>query len=152
MNLENRLSKLELAKRHVAIEADCICFPPDEPPHLKLRAEIEAAKAVRCPLHGERFNELASSIYRPTRMPQHLEPAWRRWRSPQYIEAMDASFPPDRWPTTQIIEPGGSVRFVLKDGTAIHRLPPPEPVYDYNTGELVGFSEDYPPKFARLHG
>jgi hypothetical protein len=35
---------------------DCICFPADEPPMRELKAEIEAAKAVRCPIHGERFN------------------------------------------------------------------------------------------------
>jgi hypothetical protein len=42
------------------------------------------------------------------------------------------------------------VRFVLKDGTEIHRLPPPEPVYDYNTGEIIGFSEDFPPIFRPI--
>jgi hypothetical protein len=26
---------------------------------------------------------------------------------------------------------------VLKDGTEIHRLPPSEPVYDYNSGEII---------------
>ena len=54
------------------------------------------------------------------------------------MKAMDASFPPDRWPATKIVEPDGAVRFVLKDGTEIHRLPPPEPVYDYHSGELAG--------------
>jgi hypothetical protein len=44
---------------------DCICFPADEPPMLELKAEIEAAKAVRCPIHGERFSEPAIGIYRP---------------------------------------------------------------------------------------
>jgi len=32
-------------------------------------------------------------------------------------------------------EPDGAVRFVLKDGTEIHRLPPPDLVYDNETGE-----------------
>jgi hypothetical protein len=57
---------------------------------------------------------------------------------------MEASFPPDRWPASKVREPDGTMRFVLKDGTEIHRLPPPEPVYDYNTGELISLSEDYP--------
>ena len=37
MNLKNRLSKLERAKREVAADADCICFPPEEPPSLELK-------------------------------------------------------------------------------------------------------------------
>jgi hypothetical protein len=44
---------------------------------------------------------------------------------------MDASFPPDRWPATKIVEPDGAVRFVLKDGTEIHRLDPPEEILEY---------------------
>jgi hypothetical protein len=63
---------------------------------------------------------------------------------------MDASFPSDRWPATKIVEPDGAVRFVLKDGTEIHRLPPPGPVYDYNSGEIIGVVEGYPPKLRRF--
>jgi hypothetical protein len=43
---------------------DCICFSPEEPPRLELKAEIEAARAVRCPLHGDPFNRLAPTIHR----------------------------------------------------------------------------------------
>jgi hypothetical protein len=32
LNLKTRLSKLEKMKRQIAIEADCVCFPSDEPP------------------------------------------------------------------------------------------------------------------------
>ena len=49
-SLKNKLSKLEQVKRKMAIEADCICFPPDQPPVLLLQAEREAAQAVLCPL------------------------------------------------------------------------------------------------------
>jgi hypothetical protein len=80
----------------------------------------------------------------------HLDRASWRWRSAQVIKAMDASFPPDRWPAKKIVEPDGTVRFVLKDGTEIHRLSPPEPVYDYTSGELAGFVEGYPPKFKAI--
>jgi hypothetical protein len=62
---------------------------------------------------------------------------------------MDASFPPDRWPATNIVEPDGAVRFVLKDGTEIHREPPPSPVYHYQSSEAIGVHEGYPPKFRR---
>src|SRR5271166_2003964 len=137
-SFKNRLNKLEQTKRKIAIEEECICFPPDEPPALRLSAEIEAARAVLCPVHGRRFSRLARDIYRPISLPEHLDPAWRRWRSALYIKAMDASFPSDRWPATKIVEPDGAVRFVLKDGTEVHRLPPPEPVYDYHSGQLIG--------------
>ena len=135
--MKNRLDKLEQTKRKVAIEAECVCFPSDEPPGLRLPAEIEAAESVLCPIHGKRFSRMAPSIYRPVYLPDHLDPNWRRFCSPQYIKAMDASFQPDRWPATKIVEPDGAVRFLLKDGTEIHRLPPPDPVYDYHSGRLI---------------
>ena len=131
MTLRNRLSKLEKAKRGITAEADCLCFPPDEPPFLELRAEAEAAKSVLCPLHGERFSSVAPYIYRVIDLPVHLDPSWRNRRSPQYIKAMDVSFPSDRWPATKIVEPDGAVRFVLKDGTEIHRLDPPPEILEY---------------------
>jgi hypothetical protein len=120
---------------------DCICFPPDEPPDLELKAEIEAARAARCPLHGERFSKLAPAIYRAPRSvrPVHLHPeSWLAQYSPQYLKALRASFPPDRWPATELIEADGTVRFVLKDGSEIHRIGPPTDVYDYETGKLIG--------------
>jgi hypothetical protein len=118
----------------------CICFPPDEPPNLVLRAEIEAAKAVRCPLHGNRFSELAPTIYIAAqyRQPAHLHPERWKWRSPQYVRAIEASFPPDRWPAQQIVDPDGGARFVLKDGTEIHRISPSAEVYDFDTGKPCG--------------
>jgi hypothetical protein len=149
MNLENRLSKLERMKQQVSAEVDCICFPPEEPPHLELQQEIEAAKAVHCSMHGERFKNLAPTCYRVIRLPAHLDRASWSWRSAQYIKAMDASFPPDHWPAEMIVEPDGTVRFVLKDGIEIHRLSP-EPVYDYTSGELAGFVGGYPPKFRAI--
>jgi hypothetical protein len=150
MNLKNRLSKLERMIQPVRAEADCICFPPEEPPHLELRPEIEAARAVRCSLHGERFKKLAPTAYRVIGLPAHLDRDSWSWCSAQYIKAMDASFPPDRWPAKKIVEADGTVRFVLKDGSEVHRLPPPEPVYDYTSGELAGFVEGYPPKFKAI--
>jgi len=151
MSLRNRLAKLERRKRKVTAEEDCICFPPEEPPHLELRPEIEAARAVRCPLHGERFKNLAPTIYREMGLPAHLDRARWSWRSAQYIKAMDASFPPDLWPAKKIVGPDGAMRFVLKDGAEIHRLPPPEPVYDYTSGELAGFVKGHPPKFEEIY-
>ena len=140
-NLKNRLDKLEQTKHKIAVEAECICFPPDEAPHVNLGIEKEAVAAVTCRIHGKRFKKFAGTVYRAVSLPTHLDPVWRPWRSPQYLKAMDASFPSDRWPPTKIVEPNGTVRLVLKDGTEIHRLPPPEPVYDYHSGGLAGFLE-----------
>ena len=133
MTLKNRLSKLEQTKRQVRAEEDCICFSPEEPPHLELQPEIEAAQAVRCPLHGERFKNMAPTIFRVIRRPAHLDRAFWSWRSAQYIKAMEASFPPDRWPAKKIVEPDGTLRFVLKDGTEVHRTAPPSEILEYKT-------------------
>lgn len=45
MTLKTRLSKLEKTKRQIVTEAECICFPPDEPLHVELRVEMEAVAA-----------------------------------------------------------------------------------------------------------
>jgi len=131
MQMKARLARLERSNRAIIAEAECICFPPDEPPALELKAEIEAAKAVHCPRHGERFSKLAPTIFRVIRLPAHLDRACCSWHSSQYIKAMEASFPPDRWPATRVEESDGRVRFVLKDGTEIHRIAPPCVVLDY---------------------
>jgi hypothetical protein len=131
MTLKTRLSKLEQRKRKAIVEAECICFPPDEPLDVELRAEMEAVATVTCPIHGKRFKNFAGRVYRPIYVPTHLDPNWRTWHSPQYVKAMDASFPLDRWPATKMFEPDGAVRFVLKDGTEIHRLGPPPVILEY---------------------
>ena len=51
---------------------------------------------------------------------------------------MKARFPPDRWPAQEIVEPDSGVRFVLKDGTEIHRISPPAVVYHLDTGKPCG--------------
>ena len=99
MNLKNRLTKLEQAKRNMVTEAACICFPPNEPPKLLLEAERDAASGVLCPVHGQRFSRFAGPlIYGEVNpLPAHLHLRWQS-RSPQYVKAMAASFPSDGWP------------------------------------------------------
>jgi len=115
-------------------------LPARRAPDLALRAEIEAAKAVRCQIHGNRFNNLAPMIYVAPqyRQPTHLHPERWKWRSPQYIKAIDASFSPDRWPAQETVDQDGGVRFMLKDGTVIHGISPPPVVCDLDTGEPCG--------------
>ncbi len=59
-SLKNRLNKLEQTKRKIAIEAECICFPPDELPYVELRVERDAVAAVLCPIHGKRFKDFCA--------------------------------------------------------------------------------------------
>ena len=131
MEFKARLERLERSMKPANQDENCICFPSGEPPLLELRAEREAASAVQCTLHGRRFSKLAPTVYRVISRPPHLDRAQWNWHSPQYIKAMDASFPPNRWPAEQMVEPDGTVRFVLKDGTEIHRAAPPEEILDY---------------------
>ena len=121
MNLKTRLSKLEKSKRQTTTEADCICFPLDEPPKLVLQAKErqQAGSCARFMANGSATCAVHLSVITPS----HAPGPWS-WRSAQYLKAMDASFPSDRWPATKIVEPDGTVRFVLKDGTEILRLPP----------------------------
>ena len=131
-SLKSRLSKLEQVKRKMAIEAACICFPPNEPPKLRLQAERDAVSGVLCPIHGQRFTRFAGPlIYGEIILPLHQNLHWRTRHSPQFVKAMDASFPSDRWPPTEIVEPDGTVRLVLKDGTQIHRTAPPPEILEY---------------------
>jgi hypothetical protein len=66
------------------------------------------------------------------------KPSWLARHSPQYLKALRASFPPDRWPASEVNEADGTIRFVLKDGSEMHRIGPPTDVYDYDTGKLIG--------------
>jgi len=149
MNLKNRLSKLEKTTRRITAEADCICFPPDEQPCVRLGAEREAVTSVTCPIHGKRFEHFEGGLSSADVPLTHLNPNWRTAHSPQYVKAMDASFPPDRWPATKVRESDGTHRYLLKDGTEIGRVEP-KPVYSYGSGELSGFLEGFPPKFTRI--
>jgi hypothetical protein len=133
MKLQGRLKQLEKLKFKATIDKDCICFPVDEPPLLDFRAERKAAKAVLCPLHGARFTEFAPYVWRPMGRPTHLEPQHWSWHSEQYIKAMKASFPSDRWPAEEVTDPDGTIRYVLKDGTELHRIEL-QPVHDDDTG------------------
>jgi hypothetical protein len=137
-DLRARLKRLEKFDKRASAEIGCICFPSDEPPQLELKAEVESARSVLCPLHGERFAKVAPAIWRVVDLPAHLNQAdWKR-HSAHYVRAMKSSFPPDRFPAARVEGADGSIRFVLKDGVEIHRIGPPTEVYDYDTGKLVG--------------
>jgi len=62
MRLHSRLRTLEQSLRDVYDNAEseegCICFPPDEPPDLALKAEIEAPR-----LSVAQFTAIASASW-----------------------------------------------------------------------------------------
>jgi hypothetical protein len=89
MDLRARLRRLQKLDKRTSAEVGCICFPPDEPPQLQLKAEVESARSVLCPLHGERFAKVAPAIWRVIESPSHMNLSeWsgirrntsRRWR------------------------------------------------------------------------
>ena len=101
MDLRARLKWLEKLDERASAEVGCTCFPPDEPPQLQLKAGVESARSVLCPLHGGRFTNLAPAIWRVIESPAHINLSEWSWRSPQNIRAMKASFPPDRLPAAR---------------------------------------------------
>lgn len=112
--LERAESSLtELIKQRSLYSADCICFPTDDPPRFHSSKEQEIALAVKCPIHGQRFE---------TQM--GLDRFFAFWmitsrftvfvsRSEQYRRAWAASFPD--WPHRE--EDDENVYIVFPDGS-----------------------------------
>ncbi len=128
MDLRTRLKKLERSsirpKESSQPEEDCICFPRDEHPAFHWLAEVEIAAAVRCPLHGVRFQAIETPpfIYRSKwlRLTDHTTFDCSS-QSPQYAKAWRASFPPSLWPARVSFQyqPEPRQTLILRDGTEI---------------------------------
>jgi hypothetical protein len=127
MDLRSRLKKLEqdmiepnTAPPH---EEACICFPPGEPPAFHWMAEVETAAAVRCPLHGTRFDAIDEPVVYQARWLLPEDYATVDWpnHSPQYSKAWRASFPPNLWPADERwqFQPERTVTLILRDGTKL---------------------------------
>ncbi len=119
-SIDVRLEKLEKYLEVQAIERswsapDCICFPKDPPPHFFDCAEQEIALALKCPIHGNRFEPETFMVYTA---------GWKRDNrvknmtscTSQYKKAWTATFPPDLWCVEEV---DGRVYFRLKDRTAL---------------------------------
>src|SRR5664279_5425408 len=108
MDIKTRLCRLERntapPKATTRPEEDCICFPQNENPAFHWLAEVEIAAAVRCPLHGIRFQAIETPpfIYRAKwmRRTDHTTLDCSN-HSPQYAKAWRASFPPTLWPAEE---------------------------------------------------
>jgi hypothetical protein len=91
----------QLAPTSIEVFPDeCLCFPAKEPPVFDCEAEVETAAAVKCPLHGKRFEGTGPSmVFRANWL---VEGEWKNdfpLNSRQYAKAMRASFPADHHPT-----------------------------------------------------
>jgi nitrite reductase/ring-hydroxylating ferredoxin subunit len=59
MRISARLARLEATittREKTILAADCICFPENEHPEFRWKAEVDLAVQVLCPLHGKRFS------------------------------------------------------------------------------------------------
>ena len=101
MRLGARIARLEQQRKMQATKRfpeACTCFPAEEQPGFKWRAEAEIAAAVLCPLHGLRFHiVITRDLYRAFRFYiTDYKDGWHQ--SAQYQKAMRASFDWALWP------------------------------------------------------
>jgi len=103
----------------------CLCFPVDEQPEFRWRAEAEEAAGVLCPLHGRRFQTVVTRfLYRALHFyVADFERGWPQ-RSAQYQKAMRASFDPALWPAQEVELPWPeeTQELILRDDQAAGRL------------------------------
>jgi len=98
LRINARLARLELANSaQIAGHCSeaCLCFPADEQPEFRWRAEAEEAARVLCPLHGQRFQKVVTRhLYQALRC--YVADFNRGWphRSTQYQKAMRVSLDP----------------------------------------------------------
>ena len=118
--LLKRLEKVEEALKAQSIfSQDCICFPEKEQPFFCSPSEEPVAAKVKCPLHGNRFNQPVFHVY-VSQWRREKEPARRQRLSAQYRKAWEASFPTELWPAVPEEETeDGKIFFRLKDGTKL---------------------------------
>jgi hypothetical protein len=125
VKVQARLARLELAfktRQTTHFPVACLCFPADEQPEFKWKAEAAEAATVLCPLHGRRFQMVVTRfLYRATRFyVADFKYGWPN-RSAQYQKAMRASLNPELWPAEEVPLPWPqeTQELILRDGTRI---------------------------------
>jgi hypothetical protein len=117
--LQNRIERAEQAARaDERFPTQCTCFPAKKQPFVGCPVEIEIAAAVKCPLHGDRFDReyfVYVSKWLRVKLWRHL---WTH-RSEQYRRAWFASFPASLWPAEEEETDDGRLFLRLKDGTKL---------------------------------
>ncbi len=90
--LLKRIERAEEAlKTRSIFSPDCICFPESEQPFFCSLSEEPIAAMVKCPLHGNRFQQPIFHVY-VSRWRVESELARRQALSAQYRKAWEASF------------------------------------------------------------
>jgi hypothetical protein len=124
-SLLKRIERLEHAAKTLSyFSAECICFPQNEDPTFVFAIEVEIAKRLRCPLHGERFRPRAF-IYASEWLREKRQAALWTHRSEQYRKAWFAGFPQHLWPAVEEENHDGQIFLVLKDGSRLLASEPP---------------------------
>ena len=149
MRLGARIARLEQRRKMQATKRfpeACTCFPADEQPGFKWRAEAEIAAAVLCPLHGLRFHiVITRDLYRAFRFYiTDYKDGWPH-QSAQYQKAMRASFDWALWPPQKEKDLGHDSVLILRDGT---ELPSGGSAIGYTPGYWLALS--YPTSKAAL--
>src|SRR5438128_359725 len=124
MRLGARIARLEQRRKMQATKRfseACTCFPANEQPGFKWRAEAEIAAAVLCPLHGLRFHiVITRDLYRPFRFYiTDYKDGWHQ--SAQYQTSMRTSFHWALWPPQKEKDKefGQDSVLILRDGTEL---------------------------------
>ena len=119
------MARLELANRAQMaghFPEACLCFPVDEQPEFRWRAEAEEAASVLCPLHGGRFKTVVTRfLYRALHFyVAEFKQGWPH-RSAQYQKVMRVSLDSARWPAQEVELPWPqeAQELVLRDGTRV---------------------------------
>ena len=125
LKISARLARLELAskaQRAGDFPEACLCFPADEQPEFKWKAEADEAAKVLCALHGRRFQTVVTRhLYYAQRFyVADFEHGWPH-QSAQYQKAMGASLDPTRWPAeeVQLPWPQETQELILRDGASV---------------------------------
>ena len=143
MSIQRLLRRIELAEKTAKMQSvfatHCICFPEDEQPEFRWRAEAEMAAEVLCPIHRIRFRIVVTRfLYRASW--RYLRDFSQDWpgRSERYRKAMRASFNAALWPPEHdglSFDKGDML--LLRDGAKL------------STG---GPAPGYSPMESRVHG
>jgi len=120
-----RVERLEQAlKTRSWYSAECICFPPNDPPFYAFTLELMMLDRLKCPMHGDRFDPLRFHIYVAGWVREKIPRLVER-KSDQYRKAWYATFPTNLWPGVEEEAVDGSIYLILKDGTRRLAEPPP---------------------------
>lgn len=96
MSTQRLLRRIELAEKTAKAQSvfatHCICFPEDEQPEFRWRAEAEMAAEVLCPIHGIRFRIVVTRfLYRASwrYIQDFSQGRWKRTDSSGWHEIID---------------------------------------------------------------